>query len=229
MDKEESVSKSTEQDANDTTADERKVPEASASEVEKQTTEGDEPSKGEVRTTTEEGKVSRASAADVDQQTTEVDKPTIEGEEPRKDESSTKETTTEEGKVSEASTSQVDKPTTEGEESRKEGAETEDGPSETKDSSSEEKIDGAVKQGGTEAHSPEESEKVFSPATQERLLGLLGAILPQDSKVGPKLGGHSHRRTQLSAQWEEQIAYSVTLGIHPCTGHDGEVQEGLCK
>ena len=45
------------------------------------------------------------------------------------------------------------------------------------------KIDGIANHQGTVTQSPEESEKLFPPAAQERLLGLLGAILPQDSKV----------------------------------------------
>ena len=52
-----------------------------------------------------------------------------------------------------------------------------------KNSTSAEKIDGIANQQGTVTQSPEESEKLFPPAAQERLLGLLGAILPQDSKV----------------------------------------------
>lgn len=56
--------------------------------------------------------------------------------------------------------------------------------SESKDSSSENKGDGVVKQEEREMRSPEDIDKLFSTAALERLLGLLGAILPQDSKVG---------------------------------------------
>ena len=86
-------------------------------------------------------------------------------------------------KAPEASTSQEDKPITEGVKPSESVVRSEEPSAETKDSSSEEKIDGAAPQARTEIRSPEDIEKLFSPAAQERLLGLLGAILPQDSKV----------------------------------------------
>lgn len=45
------------------------------------------------------------------------------------------------------------------------------------------KVDETDKKQDTEARSPEDTESVFASKTQERLLGLLGAVLPQDSKV----------------------------------------------
>lgn len=95
----------------------------------------------------------------------------------------TEETPAAEVKAPEASTSQEDKPTTEGDKPSENVVRSEEPSAETKDSSSDEKIDGAAPQARTEIRSPEDIEKLFSPAAQERLLGLLGAILPQDSKL----------------------------------------------
>ena len=77
-----------------------------------------------------------------------------------------------EGKGSEESTLQTDKETREGDDDVKSAA-----------CSSESKVEGTDKKQDTEARSPEDIEKVFASKTQERLLGLLGAVLPQDSKV----------------------------------------------
>lgn len=91
-----------------------------------------------------------------------------------------------EGKISEESATQTDKETTQGDEPNKDEAKKEE-------SSSEHKSDGTNKQEETQVQSPEDLEKVFANKTQERLLGLLGAILPQDSKV--------HSRTQCSLEF----------------------------
>jgi len=82
------------------------------------------------------------------------------------------ETAAEDGKGPEESTSQADEETKEGNNDVK-----------SEECSSETKVDGTDKQQETEARSPEDIEKVFASKTQERLLGLLGAVLPQDSKV----------------------------------------------
>ena len=115
--------------------------------------------------------------------------------EPAKDEDVSKETEHEtkdtkgavagEGTASEASTSEVDSQTTVVGEPSKEDVKTEEQTAnEMKDSSAEEKVGDAVKQEGEEERNPEDTEKVFSPAALDKLLGLIGAILPQDSKVG---------------------------------------------
>ena len=78
----------------------------------------------------------------------------------------------EEGKGSDESTPQTDKETKEG-----------DGDVKSEECSSESKAEGTDKGQKAEARSPENVEKVFASKTQERLLGLLGAVLPQDSKV----------------------------------------------
>ena len=78
------------------------------------------------------------------------------------------ETAAEDGKGSEEGTPQTDKETKEG------GSE---------ECSSESKVEGTEKLQQAEARSPEDAEKVFASKTRERLLGLLGAVLPQDSKV----------------------------------------------
>ena len=78
----------------------------------------------------------------------------------------------EEGKGSDESTPQTDKETKEG-----------DGDVKSEECSSENKAEGTDKGQKAEARSPENVEKVFASKTQERLLGLLGAVLPQDSKV----------------------------------------------
>ena len=95
------------------------------------------------------------------------------------------ETAAEEGKASEESTPPTDKETKEGDKDVK-----------SEECSSESKVEGTDKQQDAEARSPEDNEKVFANKTQERLLGLLGVVLPQDSKV--KI--HSHRCIQLSLQ-----------------------------
>lgn len=82
------------------------------------------------------------------------------------------ETAAQEGKGSEGSTPQTDKETKEGEDEVK-----------SEECSTESKVDRTDKQQETEVRSPEDIEKVFASKTQERLLGLLGAVLPQDSKV----------------------------------------------
>ena len=82
------------------------------------------------------------------------------------------ETAAEEGKGSEESTPQTDKETKEGVGDVKSG-----------ECSSGSEVEGTDKQQQAEARSPEDVEKVFASKTQERLLGLLGAVLPQDSKV----------------------------------------------
>lgn len=82
------------------------------------------------------------------------------------------ETAAQEGKGSEGSTPQTDKETKEGDDEVK-----------SEECSTESKVDGTDKQQETEVRSPEDIEKVFASKTQERLLGLLGAVLPQDSKV----------------------------------------------
>lgn len=66
----------------------------------------------------------------------------------------------------------------------KDDVKSEEPSAESKDLSSEDKVDAAVKQDGTKTRSPENTEEIFASAALERLLGLLGAILPQDSKVG---------------------------------------------
>ena len=78
----------------------------------------------------------------------------------------------EEGKGSEESTPQTDKETKE-----------RDGDVKSEECSSESKVEGTGKEQQAEARSPKDVEKVFASKTQERLLGLLGAVLPQDSKV----------------------------------------------
>ncbi|XP_078346247.1 zinc finger ZZ-type and EF-hand domain-containing protein 1-like isoform X2 [Oculina patagonica] len=90
------------------------------------------------------------------------------------------ETATEEGKVCEETTAQTDKETKEVEEPSKDASKDE---AKTEESSSESKVDGTDKQEETKVQSPEDIEKLFASKTQERLLGLLGAILPQDSKI----------------------------------------------
>ena len=82
------------------------------------------------------------------------------------------ETVSEKGKGPEESTPQTDKETKQGDDDVK-----------SEECSSESKVDGIDKQQDTEARSPEDIEKVFASKTQERLIGLLGAVLPQDSKV----------------------------------------------
>ncbi|XP_068674922.1 zinc finger ZZ-type and EF-hand domain-containing protein 1-like [Montipora foliosa] len=54
---------------------------------------------------------------------------------------------------------------------------------ESKDSGTEKTINGSVKCKREEERCAEDTEKVFSAAVLERLLGLLGAILPRDSKL----------------------------------------------
>ena len=54
---------------------------------------------------------------------------------------------------------------------------------ESKDSGTEKTINGSVKCKREEERCAEDTEKLFSAAVLERLLGLLGAILPRDSKV----------------------------------------------
>ena len=66
----------------------------------------------------------------------------------------------------------------------KDDVKSEEPSAESKDLSSEDKVDAAVKQDGTKIRRPENTEEIFASAALERLLGLLGAILPQDSKVG---------------------------------------------
>ncbi|XP_020615974.1 zinc finger ZZ-type and EF-hand domain-containing protein 1-like isoform X2 [Orbicella faveolata] len=82
------------------------------------------------------------------------------------------ETVSEKGKGPEESTPQTDKETKQGDDDVK-----------SEECSSESKVDGIDKQQDTEARSPEDIEKVFASKTQERLIGLLGAVLPQDSKI----------------------------------------------
>ena len=82
------------------------------------------------------------------------------------------ETAAEEGKGPEESTSLTDEETKEGNDDVK-----------SQESSPDSKVDGTDKKQDTEVRSPEDIEKVFASKTQERLLGLLGAVLPQDSKV----------------------------------------------
>lgn len=82
------------------------------------------------------------------------------------------ETAAEEGKGSEESFPQTDKETREG-----------DGDVKSEECSSGSKVEGTDKEQKREARNPEDVEKVFASKTQERLLGLLGAVLPQDSKV----------------------------------------------
>lgn len=53
------------------------------------------------------------------------------------------------------------------------------------ESAAESKTDGSDKQQETETQSADDVETLFASKTHERLLGLLGAILPQDSKVQP--------------------------------------------
>ena len=86
-------------------------------------------------------------------------------------------------KAPEASTSVEELQTTAGGEPNESVERSEEPSADNKNSTSAEKIDGIANQQGTVTQSPEESEKLFPPAAQERLLGLLGAILPQDSKV----------------------------------------------
>lgn len=86
-------------------------------------------------------------------------------------------------KAPEASTSVTELQTTAGGQPNESVERSEEPSTDNKNSTSAEKIDGIANQQGTVTQSPEESEKLFPPAAQERLLGLLGAILPQDSKV----------------------------------------------
>jgi len=65
----------------------------------------------------------------------------------------------------------------------KDDVKSEEPSAESKDLSSEDKVDAAVKQDGTKTRRPENTEEIFASAALERLLGLLGAILPQDSKL----------------------------------------------
>ncbi|XP_073246845.1 zinc finger ZZ-type and EF-hand domain-containing protein 1-like isoform X1 [Porites lutea] len=86
-------------------------------------------------------------------------------------------------KAPEASTSVTELQTTAGGQPNESVERSEKPSTDNKNSTSAEKIDGIANQQGTVTQSPEESEKLFPPAAQERLLGLLGAILPQDSKL----------------------------------------------
>lgn len=78
----------------------------------------------------------------------------------------------EEGKGSDESTPQTEKETSEGSDDVK-----------SEECSSGSKANETDKKQDTEARNPEDIESVFASKTQERLLGLLGAVLPQDSKV----------------------------------------------
>lgn len=86
-------------------------------------------------------------------------------------------------KEPEASTSVKELQTTAGGQPNESVERSEESSADDKNSTSAEKINRIANQQGTVTQSPEESEKLFPPAAQERLLGLLGAILPQDSKV----------------------------------------------
>ena len=125
----------------------------------------------------------------------------------------TKDAVAADGKASEASTSEMDKQTSEVDEPSKEDVKSEEQgtDAEKKDSSSEEKVGGAVKQEGEEERKPEDTENVFSPAALDRLLGLVGAILPQDSKVGHEVynGGNKFARFQRKPSFGNSFIHLI--------------------
>lgn len=120
----------------------------------------------------------------------------------------------EEGKTSDESTSQTDKETKEG-----------DGDVKSEECSSGSKVEGTDKEQKREARNPEDVEKVFASKTQERLLGLLGAVLPQDSKVQLT----SPTCIQLSLEmfcrfglWSYTIPYHIPVIPRQETTHSSE-------
>ena len=121
-----------------------------------------------------------------------------------------KEVAPDKGKTFEATASEVENQTTESGLPGQADVKSEEQSSESKDSSSEDKADGVAKEEGKGMRSPEDVEKLFSPTALERLLGLLGAILPQDSKVGKKV-----------TWWEEQttLGFLVLLYLGTYTRH----------